>query len=316
MNHSFDEKADVVDFQKLQRDRSLNFFAKIENEYKCQTVHCHMLTVIYAGRENIAKQNRENHANYARVTIENGTMNLFLCEPTEAEGTAPHYAAYQMHFSWNDKPVSVRYIHRGDQRLNSIDCASFSFIYLMYALAGRDLATLSNVDIYNGFKLWIMGAGNFFSTMVRSTNKTENTTDKDLLDHPAPLETLKIISDMGRDLWDMHSHILSQSNTNACIYAEQIKMLYSVTNVLSTINSDFSNMIMEHIFQKQREVSHDFVLMQRKIAVEEKKLTSRPISVNGTRFAILRRVVVDVLLVSIQTTYTLCSKIGSFLYIK
>lgn len=47
---------------------------------------------------------------------------------------------------------SFEYLARGDQTLNMNDCGRFATIYMDEALKGRDLKTLTSLDIYRGFK--------------------------------------------------------------------------------------------------------------------------------------------------------------------
>lgn len=105
------------------------------------------------------------HLNYGCLIANGDTQKLIIGEPASLRVLKRYYQspvqlkiqAFEGEILIDQKPIGIEVIFRGDQCYNGFDCGRFSLIYLMSALEGQDIRTMSRFSVYNGFKKWIEG---------------------------------------------------------------------------------------------------------------------------------------------------------------
>lgn len=124
-----------------------HFLDHIYSKYKDKKIRLHSLLhmrndggghVCYAD----IKVNKEG----AEVNIIDPAINCFIPKQLSEKNRNLFESVF-------GKKLKYTYHFRGDQVLNFHDCGRFSTIYLLNSLKGKDPLTLSNYEIYKGFKV-------------------------------------------------------------------------------------------------------------------------------------------------------------------
>ncbi len=123
----------------------------------------HVLAVLRGADEN----SRRGHFSYAHITLNEKNIDIRVTNPTfdtdqpgikkTIFGHADPLPLQSLRFfqaisETTGLDLKHTYHYRGDQVLNFHDCGRFSMIYLLATIKGRDPLTLSNYEIYQGFK--------------------------------------------------------------------------------------------------------------------------------------------------------------------
>jgi hypothetical protein len=187
INHSLDKncKVNVGLSQTFTRAITLRCFEELKSKFSGE-IRCHMvlqesaalrpekLTLTRLGRFlNLfsSKSSYPDHFNYGCLILNGDTQKFVIGDPGSL-GILKRFIqnpeqyktqAYEGELLINQKPFSIDVIFRGDQCYNRHDCGRFSLIYLMSALDGQDIRTLSRFNVYTGFKKWIEGKNGLLS---------------------------------------------------------------------------------------------------------------------------------------------------------